>query len=59
MLNASTGESNVTNWPSGANIGVRGGSFISNNASARVSDRSSITVGVTSRLADYGGRGVR
>lgn len=59
VLDPTTGESNVTNWPSGANIGVRGGSFVSNNESARVSDRSSITVGVTSRLADYGGRGVR
>lgn len=48
-----------TGWPGQAVIGSRGGSWASSNASARVSDRSNITGGVSSRNNDYGGRGVR
>lgn len=48
-----------TGWPGQTNIGCRGGSWASSNASARVSDRSNITGGVTNRNNDYGGRGVR
>ncbi|MFM9021153.1 MAG: SUMF1/EgtB/PvdO family nonheme iron enzyme, partial [Sediminibacterium sp.] len=54
-----SGDSNVTLWPVGTDIGLRGGSFTSSNETARVSDRSSITAGATSRNIDYGGRGVR
>lgn len=48
-----------TGWPGETVIGSRGGSWASSNASARVSDRSNITGGVSSRNYDYGGRGVR
>ena len=48
-----------TGWPGESFIGRRGGSWLSDLASARVSNRSSITGGVTTRNNDYGGRGVR
>lgn len=48
-----------TGWPGESVIGCRGGSWSSSIASARVSDRSNITGGVSSRNNDYGGRGVR
>jgi len=55
----SSGDADVGNWPSAVNIGLRGGSYISSSTSLRVSDRSSMSAGGSSRLSDLGGRGVR
>jgi cysteine-rich repeat protein len=58
----SNGRADVTNWPApttAAGSGLRGGSWNAASTAARVSDRSSAATADTSRLSDYGGRGVR
>jgi formylglycine-generating enzyme required for sulfatase activity len=58
----SNGRADVTNWPApttASGSGFRGGSWDAASTAARVSDRSSAATADTSRLADYGGRGVR
>ncbi|MBU3744702.1 MAG: hypothetical protein FGM61_09200, partial [Sediminibacterium sp.] len=54
-----SGNADVGNWPTAGNIGLRGGSYSSSSTSLRVSDRSSMSAGGSSRLSDLGGRGVR
>jgi formylglycine-generating enzyme required for sulfatase activity len=58
----SDGRANVSNWPApttASGSGLRGGSWNAAATAARVSDRSSAATANTSRLSDYGGRGVR
>jgi uncharacterized protein (TIGR02145 family) len=55
---ASNGNADVSTWPDGADIGIRGGSYAYANTSSFVSDRSSIGAGVTARVNYIGGRGV-
>jgi formylglycine-generating enzyme required for sulfatase activity len=58
----SSGEANVTNWPSNSTAsgaGFRGGAYSDSSSRARVSDRNDAATTASGRAASYGGRGVR
>ena len=58
----SSGEANVTNWPSvttATGVGQRGGQWVSAATLVRTSDRSQITAVDAARTYVMGGRGVR
>jgi uncharacterized protein (TIGR02145 family) len=56
---ATDGNADVSTWPASSDMGIRGGSFTSVGAPNYVSDRTSISAGVTTRNNNVGGRGVR
>jgi uncharacterized protein (TIGR02145 family) len=56
---ATDGNADVSTWPASSDVGIRGGSFTSVGAPNYVSDRTSISAGVTTRNNNVGGRGVR
>ena len=56
---ATDGNAVVTTWPVSSDVGIRGGSYTSAGALNYVSDRTSISAGVTARNNNVGGRGVR
>jgi uncharacterized protein (TIGR02145 family) len=56
---ATNGNAVVTTWPVSSDVGIRGGSYTSAGALNYVSDRTSISAGVTTRNNNVGGRGVR
>ena len=56
---ATDGNAVVTTWPVSSDVGIRGGSYTSAGAPNYVSDRTSISAGVTTRNNNVGGRGVR
>jgi formylglycine-generating enzyme required for sulfatase activity len=56
---ATNGNAVVSTWPANSDVGIRGGSYTSAGALNYVSDRTSISAGVTTRNNNVGGRGVR
>jgi uncharacterized protein (TIGR02145 family) len=56
---ATDGNAVVTTWPATIDVGIRGGSYTSAGELNYVSDRTSISAGVTTRNNNVGGRGVR
>jgi uncharacterized protein (TIGR02145 family) len=56
---ATDGNAVVTTWPVSSDVGIRGGSYTSAGVLNNVSDRTSISAGVTTRNNNVGGRGVR
>jgi formylglycine-generating enzyme required for sulfatase activity len=55
----SAGEANVSDWPTSAGWGERGGTYSGNLSATRASDRASAGSGATARDNLLGGRGVR